>query len=295
MAIQNQNMITAAFVQQFHDSYELATQQKLSVLEAAVQPRGRITGSSFTVNDMGAIEMQDADKFGDTVWTIPESGTRRADMRDKTLAVPVWKQDIHKLIADPQGSYLQLCIAAANRKKDSIIYRALLDPVPRKEEENGAYTPVPLPVSQKIASGGTPLTKAKLIYARSIFRRNECDEEQGEKLYIAYDADMLIQILSDTTLTSSEFMAGKMLQEGAVGQNWLGFSWIPYQSLDRVANVTSTAAWAGTAVHFGTGMDLETDIGKRRDKQGTIQIQVDASFGAARANEKKVVQIDFEV
>jgi hypothetical protein len=38
----NKNMITAAFVTQFHDSFEIAAQQKDSRLQAAVNDRGRL-------------------------------------------------------------------------------------------------------------------------------------------------------------------------------------------------------------------------------------------------------------
>lgn len=133
------------------------------------------------------------------------------------------------------------------------------------------------------------------------FRRNECDEQNGEELYITYNADMLTQILSDTTLTSADFMAVKMLQEGAVSGNWLGFKWLAYEKLDSAtagdpAVTTKTAvAWCKSAVHFGTGAEYNVDIGPRRDKNNTIQISVDASYGAGRANEKKVVAIDFVV
>lgn len=295
MAIDNQNMITAAFVQQFHNSYEIACQQKESRLEATITTRGSITGSSFTVNDMGSLEMQDAEKFADTKWQIPESGTRIAYMQDKNLAVPVWKQDLQKLIANPQGEYMQLCVASGNRKKDAIIYRALLDPVMRKVSENGTPSPVALPATQKIANGGTSLTKEKIIHAKSMFCENECDEDNGEELFIAYDAEMLRQIMSDTTLTSADYMAVKMLQDGAVAGNWLGFKWVKYQALDRKEGITSTVAWCKSALHFGVGSEMGTDIGPRRDKQNTTQIMVDCSYGAARANEKKVVQIDFKV
>lgn len=143
------------------------------------------------------------------------------------------------------------------------------------------------------------MTKAKLIAAKAMFRRNECDEQNGEELYITYNADMLTQILSDTTLTSADFMAVKMLQEGAVSGNWLGFKWLAYEKLDSAeagdpAVTTKTAvAWCKTAVHFGTGEEYNVDIGPRRDKNNTIQISVDASYGAGRAAENKVVAIDF--
>lgn len=290
----NKDMITAAFVQQFHDSFEIASQQKDSRLQAAVHDRGMITGASFTINDMGTIEMAPiTTRFGDTVWDVPEAGTRNALMADYGVFVPIEKRDLRKLIAEPQGPYLQLTLAAANRKKDDVIYRALLDPVLRKVVNNGAYAPVALPASQKILAGGTGMTKAKLIAAKAMFRRNECDEQNGEELYIAYNADMLIQILSDTTLTSADFMAVKMLQEGALAGNWLGFRWIAYEKLDAVTTTKTTVAWAKSAVHFGTGAEYNTDIGPRRDKNNTIQISVDASYGAGRADEKKAVSIDF--
>ena len=115
----NKNMITAAFITQFHDSFEIAAQQKDSRLQAAVNDRGMITGEAFTINDMGTIEMtQITTRFGDTVWDLPEAGTRNALMADYGVFVPVEKRDLRKLLADPQGPYLQLTLAAANRKKD---------------------------------------------------------------------------------------------------------------------------------------------------------------------------------
>ncbi|MBT0726812.1 hypothetical protein HGT73_05345 [Rosenbergiella australiborealis] len=292
----NKSMITAAFVTQFHDSFDIASQQKDSRLQAAVHDRGKITGSSFTINDMGTIEMNAiTTRFGDTVWDVPEAGTRNALMADYGVFVPVEKRDLRKLIADPQGPYLQLTLAAANRKKDDIIYRALLDTVFRKTENNGAYAPIPLPPDQRIVSGNAGMTKAKLIAAKAMFRRNECDEQNGEELFMTYNADMLTQILSDTTLTSADFMAVKMLQEGAVSSKWLGFNWLAYEKLDAdAAGTTKTAAaWCKSAVHFGTGAEYNVDIGPRRDKNNTIQISVDASYGAGRASEKKVVSIEF--
>lgn len=218
-----------------------------------------------TINDMGTIEMtQITTRFGDTVWDVPEAGTRNALMADYGVFVPVEKRDLRKLIADPQGPYLQLTLSAANRKKDDVIYRALLDAVLRKTENNGAYASVTLPASQKIVAGGTGMTKAKLIAAKAMFRRNECDEQNGEELYMTYNADMLTQILSDTTLTSADFMAVKMLQEGAVNGNWLGFKWLAYEKLDSVTAESVTtktaAAWCKSAVHFGTGAEYNVDI-----------------------------------
>ena len=73
------NTITAAFVQQFHDSFVAAAEQKESRFESKVVNRGSIVGSSFTANDMGTVEMsQVTNRYGDTEFTIPDVGTRKA-------------------------------------------------------------------------------------------------------------------------------------------------------------------------------------------------------------------------
>ncbi|EAB6210854.1 hypothetical protein ABN12_003209 [Salmonella enterica subsp. enterica serovar Mississippi] len=293
----NKDRITAAFVQQFHDSFEIATQQKESRLQATVKDRGNIVGSAFTVNDMGTVEMNEVtERYGDTVWDLPDSGTRQALMADYDLFIPVPKTDLRKLLANPQGPYMDLTLSAANRKKDQVIYTSLLADVKRKTSDNGAYATVPLPTSQKIAASGAGMTKAKIIAAKTLFRRNECDEQNGEELFFLYDSYMLNQILSDTTLTSADFMTVKMLQDGEVNKKWCGFTWVAYENLKTAGTTTvtrTTCAYTKSALHFGTGAEYNVDIGPRRDKKNVTQISVDASYGAARANENKVVAIDF--
>lgn len=307
--------LNAAFIQQFATGYYLAAQQKLSRLEQTVMAKGKIVGSSFTINDMGTLEMVDADgskRFGATVLTIPDVGTRIAIMKDAELFVPIAKEDLPKLLANPAGPYRDNMVAAANRKKDSIIFNALLDPITRKDAAYGdtgligtataAASTAVLPAAQKIAadtgSGKGMLTKAQLIKTKARFRKNECDAEQGETLYIAYNDTMLETILNDTTLTSSDFLAVQMLQEGKIS-NWLGFQWIPYQAIRAsapAAGITTytTAAWCKSAAEFGTGMDSTVDVDKRPDLRNLTQLSLMTSYGAGRTNELKVVQLSFQ-
>lgn len=137
--------------------------------------------------------------------------------------------------------------------------------------------------------------KQKIIKAKALFRKNECDEHNGEQLYIVYTSSMLESILGDTTLTSADFMAGKMIQEGGVGGKWMGFNWIPYEKLNQGAAVGElrTVAYAGSAIHFGDAAITDFDITTRADKKNIKQVGGVHSFGAGRANELKVVAIDF--
>ena len=300
MPIVNENKITAAFVQQFHDNYELASQQNESRLLKTVVNRGRIQGESFTINDMGQVEMTASGaRYGDTPWTIPDAGVRTALMADFDLFIPIESRDIPKLKAHPNDKYIKLLYNAKNRKVDDIIYNAAIGSINRKTvADNGtaSTTATTLPASQIILSAAGTL-KQKIIKAKALFRANECDEHNGEQLYILYTSDMLEDILGDTTLTSADFMAGKMIQEGGVGGKWMGFNWIPYEKLGQGAAVGEkrTVAYAGSAIHFGDANITDFDITTRADKKNIKQVGGVHSFGAGRANEKKVVAIDFVV
>lgn len=300
MPIVNENKITAAFVQQFHDNYELASQQNESRLLKTVVNRGKIVGESFTINDMGQVEMAASGaRFGDTTWTIPDAGTRSVLMNDFDLFIPIESRDIPKLKAHPNDKYIKLLYNAKNRKVDDIIYQAAIGSISRKSvADNGTATTTPtaLPAGQIILSGFGTL-KQKIIKAKSIFRKNEADEHNGEQLYILYTSDMLSSILGDTTLTSADFMAGKMLQDGGVGGKWMGFNWIPYEKLSQgaAAGELRTVAYCGSAIHFGEADITGFDITTRADKKNIKQVGGVHSLAAGRANEKKVVAIDFVV
>lgn len=290
--------ITTAFQQQFHDTFIHALQSRESFLGKTVVNRGGISGSSFTVNNIGSSAMREVNgRYQDKTAQEIDHSTRIAYMADFDFGpFPVDAFDLPKLVADPTYKYLELGMAATERQKDIVIYRALLDGALTRTTENGTISTTTLPASQQIAAGGTGLTKAKVIQAKALFRKNKADSryEPGTKLYIAYNSDSVRQILSDTTLTSADFLAARMLENGEI-VNWCGFEWIPYEDLDvPAANTARTAAWSSTAVHYGTGIAPKTDISENKAKRGhPTEVYGVLSLGAVRQDEKKVVQIDF--
>ena len=299
MPMVNENRITAAFVQQFHDTYEVAAMQNESRLLKTVHNRGKIEGASFTVNDMGQVEMKaSGNRFGATVLSIPDTGVRTALMSDYDLFIPIENRDLPKLKAKPQDKYMKNLLSARNRKTDDIIYQALIGGITRKTiDDAGTETAsiVTLPASQIILSGFGTL-KQKIIKAKTLFRKNECDEQNGETLYMIYTADMMEVFLNDTTLTSADFLKVEMLQEGKVGTKWLGVEWIPYEKVNNGAGGATearAAMYTGSAVHFGDADITGFDITKRPDKKNISQVGGVHSFGAGRANEQKVVAIDY--
>lgn len=286
-----------AFKQQFHDSYRDALAQRDCRFAKASVDRGMIEGSSFTINSLGTTEMKAVTgRYQDKTPQSLDHNTRVVYMADYDATIVVDGFDIPKLSADPSFKYPGLLADASNRLKDKVIYRALLDAVVTKSGEN-TFSTTSLPAGQIVLAGGTAFTKAKAIFARSLFRKNECDEQNGEQLYIAYNDEMVRQILADTTLTSSDFMAVQMLQSGKVAENWMGFTWVPYQALDNGAGGATearTVAWAKSGVEIGMGINFKTDVSENKAKRGhPTEAYGWLSLGAGRQDEKKVVAIDF--
>lgn len=294
----NENKITAAFVQKFHDTYDIAAQQSESRLLKTVMNIGKVEGASFTINDMGAVEMSPSgNRMGDTVWTIPDVGVRTALMSDYDLFIPIENRDLPKLKANPTDKYMKLLISARERKIDDIIYTALVGGISRKTvADNGTetVTTVNLPAGQIVAPTFGTL-REQIIKAKSLFRKNECDEQNGEQLFMTYTSDMLNGFLNDTTLTNADHLKIQMLHDGAVGTKWLGVEWIAYEKVAAGATEGSKRAvmYAKSAVHFGDADITGFDISTRPDKKNIKQVGGVHSFGAGRANEVKVVAVDF--
>ena len=285
--------VTTQFVVKWDTALRLEAQQTESRLAKASVDRGTIEGASFTINNLSSAGLLDENtvRHGDTVWSDIDHTARNAVMRDFYKAFPMDRADIPKMLVNPVtgGQYMSSLMAAKNRKVDDIIYQAGLGTI-LSQDGLTSYT---LPAGQIIAGGGTGLTKAKIIQAKSIFRANEADEESGEELYFTYNNVALQQVLSDTTLTNADFMAVQMLQAGTMKGKWLGFNWIPYQAMNRAGEVYSAMAWAKSAIHFGKGYE-EGNVTRRADKKDTWQVSMAASYGAGRQDDKKVVKVDFQ-
>jgi hypothetical protein len=281
--------ITQAFVQQWDTTIRQQAQQKQSRLASTVFDKGTITGESFTANRLAPLEdtPQNTVRHGDTEWSDATHTTRVALMQDFYQALPVDRADEPKVLANPTGAYMDSLVSAWNRRQDKLIFNALIGNSQTKE---GAL--IALPAGQKIVAGATGFTKAKIITARKIFRKNEADQHNGEELFLPYNSEMLEDILADTTLTSADFMAVKMLQDGDVSGKWMGVNWIPYEGIQLVSTTYSTVMYAKSALHRGTGF-VEGKSQRRGDKKDTMQVSMAASFGSVRVEEEKVVQIDF--
>lgn len=279
--------ITEAFVQQFADNFKHVAQQTQSRLERCVSIESGIRGMSKSINFLGQRTAQRRlVRHGDTPINDQIHGTRYVDLYDWEDGDMVDDQDKIRLLTDPSSDYVKAMVNSFNRSKDDVIISAF------GGNSRSTVGNVALPATQKIAVNATGLSKAKIIQAKKLFRRNEADSHNGEELFITYSAQAAADILADTTLTSADFLAGKFLQEGDIEGKWMGFTWIPIERTPLVGTTRSLFAWAKSGVTLGIGEDTTTEVGKDPGKGFNVRIYGKQSIGAVRSEEVKVVQID---
>lgn len=278
--------ITEAFVQQFDDNFLQVAQQKVSRLEPCVLVDSSITGMSKSINRLGQRTAQRRTvRHSDTPLNDQPHSTRYIDLSDWEDGDMLDDQDKIRMLADPQSEYVTAMTSALARAKDDQIIGAF------GGTARSTTGSIALPASQKIAVGGTGLTKAKILQARKLFRQNECDDEAGEELFIAYHSTGLTDILADTTLVSADYNALQMLQTGTLAGKWAGFTWIPIERCPKVGTTRFTYAWAKSGVKLGIGANIMTGIGQDPGKAFNMRIYAKMSIGAVRIEEEKVVEI----
>lgn len=278
--------ITEAFVQQFADNFMHVAQQMQSRFEPCVTIEPDIVGMSKSVNRLGQRTAQRrTTRHGDTPINDQPHSTRFVDLFDWEDGDMIDDQDKIRMLVDPQSDYVKAMVASLNRAKDDVIVAAM------GGNSRSSTGNIILPTSQKIAVGGAGLTKAKLIQARKMFRKNEADSHNGEELFITYTASAAADILADTTLTSADYLAGQFLQSGDVVGKWMGFTWIPSERSPLSGSNRSLYAWSKSGIVLGKGKDITTKVGEDPGKGFNVRIYAKMSIGAVRVEEEKVVEI----
>lgn len=279
--------ITEAFVQQFADNFRQVAQQKLSRFETKVMTELGIVGTSKSVNRLGQRTAQRRlVRHSDTPLNDQPHSTRFVDIFDWEDGDMLDDQDKIRMLVDPKSDYVQAMVQGLNRGKDDVIIAAALG------NARATTGNVALSAGQKIANGGTGMTKAKIIQAKQLFRANECDEYNDEELFMAYGSKQLNDILSDTTLTNQDFILLRLLQEGNINTKWAGFTWVPSERLPLAGGIRSCFAWAKSGITYGEGANIVTKVGEDPGKGFNTRIYAKMTIGAVRTEEEKVVQVD---
>lgn len=287
--------VDVAFVQAFQDTVQILAQQKPSKFRDAVRFRTGVVGKYDHFERLGGAELGTViARHSPHIVLNPEHSRRRAIFVDKDGTVLLDTFDQVKMLIDPQSEYAQLLSYATNRAIDSTILTAAIASATAVSAAD-ATSAVTLASWKSgvhvIANGGTNMTMAKLRLAK---RRMDEDDVEEEDRHLAISPAGLDKLLSDSTVTSSDFNTIRALVNGEIN-TYLGFMFHKTTMLALAGNIRSCIAWQKQGIGCSLGLEVVPEIDRRVDLAGNpIQVAAKLSLGGVRIEEARVVQIDID-
>lgn len=228
----------------------------------------------------------------DQRWIYPDDNFDRS----------IWRDTFDKIrsLVDTAGGIQRDLVAAMNRQKDLTIINAFV--ADAKTGKSGQNT-TSFNTASTVANAGnrvvvnfgaaanTGLTVDKLIEAHRFLYSNEVDLD-GESPNICISAAQEADLFRQAQVVSSDFNSMKVLPDGRI-KSFMGFNFTHSEQLPTSsANIRRCPVWVKSGMHYGTWMDLRSDISEIKNKRGLPwRIYVMATFGATRLEEKKVAEI----
>jgi hypothetical protein len=228
----------------------------------------------------------------DSRWVYPDADFDRS----------IWRSNFDKIrsLVDTAPAIGRDLVAAMNRQKDlTCINSFFADAKTGKTGQNTTSFNTASTVANAgnrvvvnfNAAANTGLTVEKLIEAHRFLYSNEVDLD-NENPNICITAAQEADLFRQAQVVSSDFNSMKVLPDGRI-KSFMGFNFIHSEQLPTSsANIRRCPVWVKSGMHFGTWMDVRTDISEIKHKRGLPwRIYVMATFGATRLEEKRVAEI----
>jgi len=220
---------------------------------------------------------------------------RRNQIQGYNNALLFDNQDKLKMLIDPTQGYAQAQAWALGRKMDSEIIRAASGTA--YTGKTGSSTQAFDTTNQRVAvnyvesgaAANSGLTIGKLRQARYILESNEV-LETGEQPVFVCTAKQMQDLLRTTEITSVDYNSVKALVNGHV-DTFLGFRFVRTELLTASSGTRTCLAYVPSGILLGVAEDVKVRISERSDKNYSIQVYSEATFGATRMWEEAVVEV----
>ena len=205
-------------------------------------------------------------------------------------------QDKLRMLVDPRSGYAQSQAWLLGRKMDKVIIDAASGTA--YTGKTGSTATAFDTTNQRVAvdfveSGAavvSNLTIGKLRKTREKLLLNEAIRD-GEKVYFIWTASQEMSLLRTTEATSSDYNTVKALVNGEIN-TFMGFTFVRTELLtEESGNVRVCLAYPQSAIKLAVAEELKVRIDERKDKNYSWQVYSEATFGAVRMWEEKVVRV----
>ncbi len=271
--------LSNAFVTLFDAEVKQAYQGK-AMLVGAVRARRGVEGSVVKFPKVGK---------GTATLRVPQTDVTpiNANFSQVTLTLQDWNaaeySDIFsqaKVNFDERQELVQVVAAAVGRRQDQMIIDALVN------------SSTGLTVANSIGGANTNLNLAKLRDAKRLLDKSNVPPENR---HIVIHANSLSNLLSETSVTSSDFNSVKALVQGELN-TFLGFMFhvlgdrseggLPIDG----SNDRKVFAFHGQAIGYGEGIAMRTEINYIPEKTSWLVNEV-FSANAVAIDAEGIVQI----
>lgn len=281
---------SVANIQQYNNTIYLLAQQLDTRLRGAVQVDSNWTGQAKFYDQFGQDTAQELlGRYADTPLALPDFRRRMVTPRYFVSATLEDPKDALQMVIDPKSTMYSSKLAAFNRTTDDLIIAAMGGTA--YTGQNGATSTSFLAANQiayNYGSGGTGLSKAKVLHASRLLNANEVEKTER---YLAHTAAQLEDLLNTTEATNSDYNVVKALVQGELN-TWIGFSFIHTERLVTDASSRRLLyAWQKWAVQLAVQKDIEGRLDERVDKNMAWQVYMRMCMGATRLEEVRITQI----
>lgn len=297
----------AAYIQQYSDNLQLASQQRESrLLKSVMIDRMAGVNKYFEKIGKAPAPLQQVARVSPLVLQDINFERRPVTPVSWREAIPIDKIDQIRMAIDPSGSIMQNIMFSFNRLIDSTIIAAVTGPAYTQATVNSSFSTVSLPSSQNIPvgydepgtgqTGNTGFTVGKLKAGRALLESQEAIVP-GERVYVIWNSTQKQQLLRDPQVTNVFYNDVKPLISGEVA-DFLGVTFIHSELIANTQTAgqpytgQSTALmYPESAIQFCWLDPLHGTINPRYDLGEVYQLYGGASFGATRMFEERVVTI----
>ena len=286
--------IDTAFVNSYHGLLEHQFQQKGSRLRGSV--RNVTQNSEYDywdrVGTSTAHEM--TTRHADTTYDDENMTRRRNQVTGYNTAKLFDNQDKLRMIIDPTSGFAESQAMALGRKIDSVVISAASGTA--YSGKTGATSVgydtdfrIAVDYVESGAATNSNLTIGKLRRARYLLDSEEAVMD-GEQVTCVVSASQIQSLLRTTEITSADYNTVKALVQGEI-DTFLGFRFVRTQLLSKSGNNRTCLIYPPSAILLGVASDISTRINELPTKQYSVQVYSEATFGATRLWEEKVIEI----
>ena len=287
------NEITEAFRNQYSDTLYHLAQQKSSRLSDTVMVDMDFSGEAKYYDSLGQTAVITRTSRNQTTPIIDASwDKRKLTATDYLHNFVVDKGDRLSMAIDPNTGLIKAQAMAFARKKDQIIYAALLGTAYSTKAGTTSNT-----ISQTVTCAGG-LTVANLLEIKQTMDLANVDDPMEDPRFLVCTSYEMTDLLNTTEVKSSDYNTVKALAAGQMN-SFCGFNFIvlPPTSVTngvvtRASNVNYCVAYSKSALMFAMKSGLETRVDERKDLNYSTQFWAEMIAGAVRLEEEKVVAVN---